>query len=660
MVKGSSAKSQQARDLAATLRNHREEILGRWSTLCRENPKAQPMTEAELLDHLPRLLDRLATAAEHASEGDDTTSPTKESRAHALHRLEEGFDLTDITHEYALLRRVLFSIVAERAPHLVIGGFDVVGNAIDDSLSESVEYYVQVRHRTLEALDQIAQIAAGPGELDGILRRLLHVTMQTIPSVDGVTLLLRRGDVLEVKAALGVMAERDPGFTIKVGEGFAGSIARSGEPMLLSAAETSPIVQSDFIRQQKIKALYGVPMVRGAEIIGVAHMASKSAVDFADEDKLLFRTITERATAVITQAELMSRERAWRLFLETVIGNIKEGVAVADQDGKILLASEGAARIFGVTLEELRGMHAQEFQRFAPKGTQGESRTPALVEALHGVEVPPHERVITDSHGEQHALIVSATPVRDGVRGAVVIFTDVTDRHRMEEELRTTANFRERMMALVSHDLRTPLSAISLASQYILKRDDAPGWAVASAERVKRSAEKMQRMISDLLDFTRTQARGSLPIQRHRVDLCAIVNDAMEELDVAHRGRVKLEIQCSHVVGLWDRDRLAQLVGNLVNNAIEHGSPDAPIEIHVTDLGSEARLSVTNRGETISAARLPTLFAPFHGTSGERRGSGLGLGLHIVSEIAKAHGGSATAESANGVTTFAVTIPKGM
>src|SRR5579871_6155316 len=112
-------RSEQARDLAATLRGHREEILSRWATLWRNSAKARTLSDDQLLDHLPRLLDRLSSAVEAASEGKDTTAPITESRQNALQRLDTGFDLLEITQEYALLRRVLFSILSEHAPHLV-------------------------------------------------------------------------------------------------------------------------------------------------------------------------------------------------------------------------------------------------------------------------------------------------------------------------------------------------------------------------------------------------------------------------------------------------------------------------------------------------------------------------------------------------------------
>jgi PAS domain S-box-containing protein len=661
-ARAESAKRQQARDLSMALRTHREEILAQWAVLCRQHPRAQSLTDDQLLDHLPRLLDRLAAAVEAASEGRDTTIPIRESQQHALHRLDTGFDLPEITHEYALLRRVIFSLLSERAPHLAIGGFDVIGAAIDDSMTESVDYYVRVRHRTLEALDEVAQVVTAPGELDAILHRLLSVLMQTVPSVDAVTVLLRQGDVLKVKDALGVMAERDPSFNLRIGEGFAGTIAATKQPMFLSSAHVAPIVQSEFIRQRKIKAMYGVPMLRGADLVGVAHMASLTANEFAEEDRLLFRTVAERATSVLVQAELMARERAARVFLETLIDSIKEGVLVASKEGDVTLVSDGAAHIFGTPKDTLR-IPLEDFgKRFAPRSPEGASQPPAVLDALRGEDVPPHERLITDARGHDHHLIVSATPVRaDGVSGAVVVFVDVTESRKLERELKLAVAFRERLMGIVSHDLRSPLSTISMAAQSMLARESAPDWARSSAARVKRSVDRMSRMVSDLLDFTRIASGGGLPVERRPMDLRRLIQEAVDEIAVSHPQRVKLALPADAVEGLWDGDRIEQVVTNLLANALHHGAAGSPIDVELLDEGEWAVLRVHNRGPVIAAEHLPTLFDPFQKGPADKRRGGLGLGLHIVYEVVKAHGGKVGVTSnAEQGTTFTARLAKAL
>lgn len=656
-----SDKQLQAKDLAVALRAHRDEILQRWTTLSRQNIRARTLTDEQLLDHLPRLLDRLAGAVEAASKGRDTSVPVRESQAHALQRLDIGFDLPEITQEYGLLRRVIFELLAERAPHLVIGGFDVVGTAIDESLAESVDYYVRVRHRTLEALDEVAQVVTGPGEIDTILHRLLSVVMQTIPSVDGVTVLLRHGDVLTVKDALGVMAERAPSFSLPVGEGFAGTIAATKQPMFLASAHTAPIVRSDFVREKNIKAMYGVPMIRGADVLGVAHMTSLTAGEFAEEDKLLFRTVAERATGVVVQADIMAREKASRVFLETVIGNIKEGVLVATEDGQVTLVSEGAARIFGVSRDVLQRPLEDFTRRFAPRTPDGRPEPPAVLKALRGEDVPPHERLVTDAQGRKHHLVVSAAPVRgdNGTSGAVVVFVDVTESRTLEEELRRAVAFRERMMGIVSHDLRSPLGIISMAAQLMLNPDAPLEAARSSALRVKRAADRMARMVSDLLDFTRIAATGGLPVDRRPADLRGLVQEAVDEIEVVHPGRVRLALPEHGVEGAWDADRIEQAVTNLVTNAFQYGTNGTAVGVQLRDEKDEVVLSVNNQGPVIMAEDVPTLFDPFKKGQTGTGSSGLGLGLHIVYEVVRAHAGTidVTSNARHG-TTFTARFPK--
>jgi signal transduction histidine kinase len=243
--------------------------------------------------------------------------------------------------------------------------------------------------------------------------------------------------------------------------------------------------------------------------------------------------------------------------------------------------------------------------------------------------------------------LVSYYPVRDRegrifMAGSVVV--DISERKRVEEELRRTAQFRERLIGIVSHDLRTPLSAISAGARLLLRTEGLPDKALRTVGRISTSAERMARMIAELLDFTRVRLGGGIPVQRTASDLYPVVRQAVEEAEMAFPGRaVRLEAH-GDFRGEWDEGRLAQVVGNLLKNALTYSPEDTPVTVGLSDEGPWVRLEVHNRNRAgpIPPETLPTLFDPFRrGEASQTEGAreGLGLGLYIAREIVSAHHG---------------------
>jgi len=166
----------------------------------------------------------------------------------------------------------------------------------------------------------------------------------------------------------------------------------------------------------------------------------------------------------------------------------------------------------------------------------------------------------------------------------------------------------------------------------------------------------MQAMISDLLDFARTRHGQGMPVRPRPARLGEICQSAVEEVRSAWPTRtVAIEVSGDDGATL-DPGRVEQVVSNLVANALAHGAADAPVEVAIREDGAAVCLEVTSQGATIPPQRLPTLFDPFHPSDAP---GGVGLGLYIVDQIARAHGGSAAARSAGGRTTFTVRFPRG-
>jgi signal transduction histidine kinase len=228
---------------------------------------------------------------------------------------------------------------------------------------------------------------------------------------------------------------------------------------------------------------------------------------------------------------------------------------------------------------------------------------------------------------------------------------------RRELEERTEAlRMNDMLVAVLSHDLRNPLSAILTGAQVVQEAASEP-IVRAAGTRMLSSGRRMSRMIEDLLDLTRARQAGGIPVSRIESDLAQLVHRALDEQRALHPGRdIDVHVE-GDTRGEWDPERLTQVVSNLLGNSLQHGGREHPVRIDVD--GRDARrvaLVVENGGE-IDAALLPSVFDPFRGSrSGSGRYGGLGLGLYIVREIVRAHGGDVIAESGGGKTRFRITL----
>jgi sigma-B regulation protein RsbU (phosphoserine phosphatase) len=221
------------------------------------------------------------------------------------------------------------------------------------------------------------------------------------------------------------------------------------------------------------------------------------------------------------------------------------------------------------------------------------------------------------------------------------------------------ALFAEQMMAIVSHDLRNPLSVIRM-SAYILARSGLSSQQEAALERLVRSTSRATRLIADLLDFSRGRLGAGLQVVVAGIDLHAMVAEALADIRVAHPGRSIEHRSIGTGACTANGDRLTQLLGNLVANAMAYGAPDRPVVVTSSIDRDTFSMSVHNEGPVIPEALLPRLFDPMtrgEGVAGHV--SSVGLGLFIVREIARAHGGQVeVASTAGDGTTFRANFPR--
>jgi signal transduction histidine kinase len=220
---------------------------------------------------------------------------------------------------------------------------------------------------------------------------------------------------------------------------------------------------------------------------------------------------------------------------------------------------------------------------------------------------------------------------------------------------------RNLLLGMLGHDMRSPLNTIMMTSQY-LGALNAGSSVSEAASRLIRSGASMKALLDDLVDFNRTHLGMGIKITVAPVDLAAVSGDEVEQLRGAHPDRsIQLDVS-GDVRGVWDGRRLQQLLRNLVVNAIVHGVAGAPVDVVLTGREADVTIEVKNTGPTIEEENLRHIFDPLktrlEGGKGDNGEAGLGLGLFIVREIARAHGGEVTVQSRNGETVFAVRLPR--
>jgi signal transduction histidine kinase len=374
--------------------------------------------------------------------------------------------------------------------------------------------------------------------LDEFLSRLLHVFQDEMPSVQTCVILLREGGRLRARAAIGLEEELyGEGFTIAIGEGFAGTIARTQKPLILHSASTDPLVSNPLIHQKGIKALYGVPLIHGIQgLVGVAHMGSLTANEFAAEDMELFRSMASRAALAI-------------------------------------------------------------------------------------------------------------------------------EHHIAREAIAQAVRVREDILAIVSHDLRNPIGAVLSAAE-LLRRvlpKERNELALKSLTTIQRSANRMTRLVEDLLDFGSLES-GQLRLVMKPEIAADIIADVMDgHAVIAAEQNVRLEpsvppglppIQC-------DRQRVSQVFGNLINNALKASPARATITIGAEAMSDAVRFSVSDEGEGIESAQVDHIFERYWHSGDETTAHSRGLGLAIVKGIVEAHGGTVGVKSTVGKgSTFYFQVPR--
>lgn len=358
----------------------------------------------------------------------------------------------------------------------------------------------------------------------------------------------------------------------------------------------------------------------------------------------------------------------WEIFARSIdVGKHLDSLALRDHAGQILQA----------TARDMKSPQSVAERALKSKGLDHPGEDDALDGAsdLHAVDRLGLGFDMLEVISEYRALRASVLQLwRDSLPEAHE--RDVDDLTRFNESIdqslsKAVASYAKRVdqardmfLAILSHDLRNPLGAIAMSARVIPLVTDNRAQILECGLRIARSSSVMERMISDLLDYTRTRLGAGMPVKPAPLDLGALSSELIAEFRAAHPDRAIEYRTVGDLNGLWDADRMRQAISNLIGNALQHGSTDFPVTLSLRGEAASVSIDIHNGGTPIPPGELTKIFDPLiRGSSAERpqsnRPGSIGMGLYIAREVAKSHNGRidvlSTAELG---TSFTIVVPR--
>lgn len=554
----------------------------------------------------------------------------------------------------------------------------------------TAQYRAEAAGRRMAYLAEVSAQLAGPLDIDAILQRVARLAVPTLADWAFVAVVqpdgrLGRLTVAQASPAGAPLAETlrrlpshaaQPTGLDKVVRTGRAELANEVDDRRLATIARTP-EQLAALRAIGIRSWMIVPLEAHARVLAVLLLAgAESGRRYTPDDLALAEEVTHRAALALENALLyreaqraLAREQAVRIQAEqlateraAILHQITDGVIIANPDGRCTFLNEAATRLVGdlepgVAITHLGKMVAVLTMAGEPYSPGAFPLARACFEGETVVDLPMRLR---QSDGREIVVRGSATPVaaENGRRlGAVLTLHDVTAQHELERA-------KDEFFANISHDLRTPVTGVKASIEVVLTNlpPDLPPPLHRLLVNIGVTAERMARLVDDLLELTRLQA-GRTQTRRRGCDLRDLVTRAartIEALAQTRQQRVSVESIDAPVCVLADVDRLERALLNLLSNAQKYGRVGGCIRVTLTTAGSEAIVRVADDGPGIPLPEQERIFERFYriadASMDAKRGSGLGLA--IARATVDLHGGRIWVESMPGAgATFAITLP---
>ena len=587
---------------------------------------------------------------------DHVIAPSDRARAHEM-ALQRSSDASQFTYEIDLIakdgRRVPVEI---NSRSVVTAGLPVMIHGIARDISArrqrtqqaALMAAVGTALTSTHALDEQLGLCAEAlvTHLDAAFARIW-----TIDETDPTLLVLR--------ASAGLYTHRDGAHgRIPLGQWKIGRIALERRPYLTNNVIGDPgIHDQEWARREGMVAFVGYPLLVGDRMLGVMAFFARHRLDETTRSALNAVTNAlavgiDRDRAETSRESLLLAERSARKAAEeaeTRYRGLFEGVAdailVAGSDRYYRDANAAASALLGYSRAELIQLQTDDIVAYEPAWTQEEFNRFRTEGTWQG------ELELRRKDGSQVPVEARATVV--GLPGGPVFISVIRDISQRKHLERLQRDF----LAMVTHDLRSPLTAVKGWAQVLRRRVGLDERSRQTVSRILAQVEQMNRLIGDLAELVRIEA-GELQLKR---EPCNLVELAREQVTLVEsqttRHPLRIESGIEPLMAMVDRQRIGQVLQNLLVNASKYSPDGGDIVVRLGIVGDEARIDVVDRGIGIAPDHVGQLFERFYRADVTGAG-GLGLGLHISKMLVDAHGGRITVQSTEGQgSTFTVALP---
>ncbi len=451
--------------------------------------------------------------------------------------------------------------------------------------------------------------------------------------------------------ASGLTEEEHQGFwDMPEGLGFFEYLSGLEEPLRVSdiTSHLKALNMPDFLPSVQVDSVLVAPIRHLGVGVGTIYLAREAGGgEFTQEDEETLVMFASQAALVIANASRHREERRARADLETLMDTSPVGVVVFD-------ALTGAPKSFnreaGRIVDSLRnlGQSPEElldtliFRR--ADGQEVSLREFPMAELMSAAETVRAEEIIMRvPDGRSVTVLLNATPIlsdEGAIESMVVAMQDMADVQEMER-------LRAEFLAMVSHELRAPLTSIKGSAATVLESavDVDPAVARQFFKIIEDQADHMHALVADLLDVARIET-GTLPVSPEPAEVAVLLDRARSGFtNAGGKNNLAIDVEPDLPLVMADRRRIVQVLGNLLSNAARNSPESSTISVSAVRDGIHVVVSVTDEGRGIPAESLPNLFRKFSRGQSEQQGGDTGLGLSICKGIVEAHGGRIWAES---------------